>query len=253
MAFNQQNAYNPYLTGEDSIPTNNGPTASSAKESAQPRLPGVETMPDDTDWEQTTEARENGKENVNSMLKSIYNRLFDGKAGAWTAAFTCVLAVFSYLLWQVSRDANNTSTATQAASVSSFGPGIVKVPNADGKTLKGYNIFFNWANSGTTPTKSTVMQANVSMGSSSPSKGFDFSTLQQSSSVTAVLGPKAGIQVPPNFVSIEDVQQGKKHMFFWGWVVYHDIFSDTPRLSEYCSTSKVPVGPNRITPTRLVI
>jgi hypothetical protein len=203
----------------------------------QPPFPEFEGLPEKPEQTQTADTRENKQEDNTPMLGQIYNRLFEGKAAAWTAIFTCVLAVFSYLLWEVSKEANNTSAATQAASVSSFGPSLVKVTNADGKTLKGYNIFFTWINNGTTPTRSALMQANVSVGQDRPSKGLDFSSLPQSQSLTAVLGPRAGIQMPPAFISTEDVesvQDGKKHMFFWGWAVYHDVFSSTARLSEYC-------------------
>lgn len=196
------------------------------------------TEPKRTNKAATTDASKDEKENDKSMnIHALYDRLFARKAGAWTAIFTFVLAIFSYLLWQVSKDANNTSAATQAASLSSFGPAMLKVPSADGKTLRGYNIFFTWVNNGTTPTKSTTMQANVSVGPATPTKGLDFSTLPQAQILTAVLGPKAGIQMTPTFVSLEDfedVQQGRKHMFFWGWAVYHDVFSDAARLSEYC-------------------
>jgi len=187
--------------------------------------------------ESQTETKPGDEEGMESMHGKIYNVLFEDKAAVWTAIFTCVLAVFSYLLWDVSKEANNTSTATQAASVSSVGPFITKVPSDDGKKLKGYNVVFTWANSGTTPTRAVVMQSNITIGSQVPSKELDFNKLQQSKSLTAVLGPKAGLQTPANYVALEDIEhvvQGKTHMFFWGWAVYKDIFSETPRLSEYC-------------------
>lgn len=219
------------------------------------RLPIFETDPQGTDKAATTGASEDAKENDRSMdIHALYDRLFARKAGAWTAIFTFVLAIFSYLLWQVSRDANNTATATQAASLSSAGPGMVKIPNADGKTLKGYQIVVGWVNNGTTPTKTAVMQSNVSIGHIVPSKDLDFNTLQQSPSLTAVLGPHAGLQMTPNFVlmeDFEDVQQGRKHMFFWGWVTYKDVFSDTPRLSEYCLDVRPSLGQRQITQTLL--
>ncbi len=81
------------------------------------------------------------------------------------------------------------------------------------------------------------MQSNAEIGDLIPTKDLDFKNLQQSQILSAVLGPKAGIQMTPNFVSLpdlEDVSQGKKHLFLWGWVVYHDAFTGVPRLSEYC-------------------
>jgi hypothetical protein len=171
------------------------------------------------------------------IMSQIYDKLFKGKAAAWTAAFTAVLAVFSYLLLKISDSANQLSIATQAASVSSIGPAVVKVPNLDGKTLKGYNIVFTWVNSGSTPTRTAELSSNVYMGTSSPGPGLDFNQLPQSRIVTAVIAPHSGLQTEPHLITaqdLEDVQEGRKHMFFWGWAVYRDRFSTTPRLSEYC-------------------
>ncbi len=203
----------------------------------QARLPIFGSEPERTKGPDVTNEREEKKENPSHMLTNVYNFLFKDRAAAWTAIFTFVLAIFSYLLWQVSNDANQLAVATQAASVSSMGPSIVKTAGVDGKALKGYNIIFSWVNSGNTPTRTAEMQSNVYIGTASPGKGLDFSQLPQDRIVTAVIAPKFAIQTAPVFVTlqdVEDVQQGKKHMFFWGWAVYHDSFSPAPRLSEYC-------------------
>jgi hypothetical protein len=66
---------------------------------------------------------------------------------------------------------------------------------------------------------------------------MDFNQLPQERITTAVIAPKSGIQLAPGFISmqdVEDVQLGKKHMFFWGWAVYQDGINTNPRLSEYC-------------------
>jgi hypothetical protein len=177
------------------------------------------------------------KQNMNGNLTKAYDLLFKDKAAVWTALFTCILAIFTYLLYQVSKTANDTSTATQAALVSSFGPSLSKVLSDDGKTLKGYNAVFTWVNNGTTPSKSTLMQSNVTVGRDLPTRSLDFSSLPQSKIMSGVIGPKAGIQVQPSFISLkdfEDVAQERTHMFMWGWATYKDVFSNTPRLSEYC-------------------
>jgi len=177
------------------------------------------------------------EDNMEQMINKFYDVVFRGKAAAWTAIFTCVLAVFSYLLLKVSDSANKLSIEIEAASVSSIGPGVIKIANPDGKTLKGYNIVFTWVNSGNSPTRTAELQSNIYMGTDSPGKGLDFNQLPQNRIVTAVIAPKSGIQTGPGFISVqdlEDVQQAKKHMFFWGWAVYRDRFSTTPRLSEYC-------------------
>ncbi|MFI5090636.1 MAG: hypothetical protein ACHP7P_11310 [Terriglobales bacterium] len=170
------------------------------------------------------------------MLAELYDKFVAGKAAAWTAIFTCVLCVFSALLWQVSRDANRASVATQRAFLNYGQLPPMKVPN--GTILKGTSWSFIWANSGTTPTKKAVMQSNVYIGQESLQPGLDFDRLPQSERISFALGPKGAIQMKPVSVSVqdlEDLEAGRKHIFFWGWTSYRDIFSDTPdRLSEFC-------------------
>ncbi|MGB8579807.1 MAG: hypothetical protein WCD47_03235 [Candidatus Sulfotelmatobacter sp.] len=203
----------------------------------QDRLPIFEAEPQESDEEKDEHTGDPEEENFNPMLTQIYDFLFRDKAAAWTAIFTCVLAIFSYLLWKVSDSANDVSVATQAASVSSIGPGLQKIANPDGKTLRGYTVVFTWVNSGNTPTRTAELQSNVYVGTESPTKGLDFNQLPQARITTAVIAPHAAIQTSPDPISLadlEDVQNGKKHMFFWGWAVYHDQFSPAARLSEYC-------------------
>lgn len=195
-------------------------------------------MPSAADKKQVAKPGEN-KGNANkNYLARFYSRFFEGKAAAWTAGATVAMVIFSSLLWRVSREANQTNIATQRASMSSLGPAVTKVPSADGKTTKGYNFYFTWANSGTTPTKDAVMQSSISLGNYTLDAGTDFSKLPQGETRNFALGPKAAIQMEPTYVSLEDleaVDQRKKHLFFWGWTRYHDIFPGTPmRLTEFC-------------------
>lgn len=167
----------------------------------------------------------------------LYDRLFAGKSGAWTAVFTFFLVIFSALLWQVSKNANETSQVTERAFLSFGGPFASKV--IEKKELKGINFTYTLGNSGTTPTKAGVTQINIQLSSIVPSRSLDFESLPQAEKTVFVLAPKGGIQMRPVFVStadLEAVQEGKKHLFFWGYTLYHDIFPGTPaRLTEFCT------------------
>lgn len=171
------------------------------------------------------------------MRKWFWNTFFANRAPAWTASATLVLMVFSGLLWKVSDKANETSTVTQRAFVNFSGPGLEK--DVDGKNLKGIRVFYSMQNSGTTPARAGVSQWNMSLGPTVPQKGVDFDSLPQAERLPVVLGPKAFFQLKPIYISIEDLEMvagGKKHLFFWGWTTYRDIFSGTPeRLSEFCT------------------
>jgi hypothetical protein len=172
-------------------------------------------------------------------MRHIINFFFTGKTSQWTAFATVMMMVFSGLLWHVSDVANETNRETQRAMLSSSGPIIQKVNMPDGKTLKGFSVTYFWANGGTIPAKEGRAQFNLSLGATRPTTGLDFMSLPQSSTIPFVLGPKGAIQMAPVSISREEmdaVEQGKLHLFFWGWVIYRDGLLDTPRrLSEFCT------------------
>jgi len=150
---------------------------------------------------------------------------------------TILLVVFNCLLWRVSSDANKATVQIQRAFLTSSGPIILNNPLVEDKPLIGFTANMLWTNSGTTPTTTAIVQANIAIVSES-SQFANFDTLPQSSKKTIVIGPKAIVPTDSTAISIKDLEaiaQGAKHGFFWGWAVYRDIFPDTPmRLSEFC-------------------
>ena len=74
---------------------------------------------------------------------------------------------------------------------------------------------------------------------STPQKGTNFDDLPQSERTIFVLGAKGGIQLPPMFVpasELDAAEQGKTHIFAWGWTTYRDIFPDSQmHLTEFCT------------------
>jgi hypothetical protein len=167
----------------------------------------------------------------------LWNTFFANRAPVWTAAATVVLVVFSGLLWKVSDRTNETSITSQRAFISFSGPYIVA--DVKDKKMKGTNVYWVMANSGTTPADGVVIESNMSLGQAVPEKGIDFDGLPQTERQKLVLGPKGSYQFKPLYLSIEDwdaIANAKEHLFFWGWVTYHDIFNGTPeRLSEFCT------------------
>jgi hypothetical protein len=196
-----------------------------------------------------TEETDNGENKTESdegtMLQNIYNKIFRGKAAAWTAIFTCVLMVFSGLLWKVASDANNTSVETQRAFLSYSGPQITKdTEGFSDKLLKGVRTTVFWVNSGTTPTKAAIMESNLYVGPDT-AQSSNFDNLSRSAPELLVIGPKAANQTTPVQISssdLEEIEGGARHAFVWGFVAYYDIFPNTPiRLSEYCTQIDHPV------------
>jgi hypothetical protein len=182
---------------------------------------------------------ENKDKDNEKPVNAIYRILFQGKSGAWTAVATVAMCIFSYFLWQVSNESNENNIASQRATLSSNGPNWGKIMSQDGKTVTGYTIGYAMANSGSLPAKDASGQVNLSIGSDRPGDVKDFAKLPQSQTVNFIVGPKGAIVLPQVSFSIADAEEvaaGRKHMFVWGWTVYHDGFSKTPtRLTEFCT------------------
>src|SRR5579863_2569316 len=92
---------------------------------------------------------------------SWYRKMFVGKASAWTAVFTLVLCVFSYLLWQANNIANQTSITTQRAFINFGGTFMEKVfanPQDPKSRITGYRLHAPMQNTGTTATRYTVYE-----------------------------------------------------------------------------------------------
>lgn len=193
-------------------------------------------------------------------MNGFYDRFFKGKSSVWMAIFTLAIVVFNGLLWRVSRQANEVSIATQRAFISFAQAGIEKVPNQPVNPLKqlaetlaargakkdgpptkpipltGYNFHFALTNSGTTPTKGSIFQ--MTLATQDVSIPVDFDRLPVGTKTPYVFGPKGSFSGTPVFLTMDVANQIEKkttNAIIWGWIVYRDIFPDTPiRLSEFC-------------------
>jgi hypothetical protein len=174
----------------------------------------------------------------NTVWLTIWNRIFDGKAAAWTAFFTLVLTVTTVQLMCLNQKANETSIATQRAFVN-FDGSITgfKILNPATKQVAGIEFLIGWQNSGTTPTKRALGRANRQLWPSEMPKSFDFKDMAGGNTIPTVIGPKASVRhsliVPIG--DLLDIQRRNHHLYFWGWMVYQDIFPGSPiRLTEFC-------------------
>jgi|ERR1035437_276446 hypothetical protein len=166
------------------------------REGKQLRLSGFETFPgQDNGAKETAEQDRDDKENRTPMPNFIYRQFFENKSAAWTAWFTFVLAIFSLLLWRVSNDANNTSTATQRAFITFAGVYLEPVvnngviPTGPRPSVTGYRIHLPMVNSGTTPTKYSTYEMAAAVRDASPNDGTDFDFLPQTERYPFIFGP----------------------------------------------------------------
>jgi len=193
--------------------------------------------------------RASEKEVKNNMGQWIWNTFFRDRSAAWTALFTGVLVLFTYKLWQVAERADDTSRATQRAFIGLAGiGGGVGLTSPDRKTRLGQEVYVNWVNSGTTPAKNAV--TNISeqpWPSTSDLQGFDFHDLNPATKQPLLIGPKetSGIRTAIPLDFLRNQRDGKARLYFWGWIIYDDIFpGDPPRLTEFCTEMiQVSIGP----------
>jgi hypothetical protein len=167
-----------------------------------------------------------------------FNILFKNKAGMWTAVFTGVLSVFTLLLWNVAKSTDQTSRASERAYLSfvQLGLGVDLLGN-DLRTWSGQEFLLNWLNSGNTPATGVVIETNAQAWRSSLPEGFDFPEIKDKNKTVAAIGPKSsyGTTSDINKDDLMDAWAGKSRIFFWGSVVYKDVFPGDPdRLSEFC-------------------
>ena len=181
------------------------------------------------------------------MRQWIWNKLFNGKAAAWTAACTLALTAFTYLLYRVSNETNQTARITQRAFLVfnglAEGVDLNGPPDPKTKAVKRVmkEVYVNWYNAGPTPARGAVGVSNFQLWRSDLPEGFDFHDMSKLTNPNAnriVVGPHQN-SPQPLIVTIENFaaqRAGTDRMFFWGWVAYEDAFpGDPPRLTEFCS------------------
>jgi hypothetical protein len=95
-----------------------------------------------------------------------------------------------------------------------------------------------WENSGTTPTKKLHSHVNWYCQPTTLTKGFWFLPIGDLTPHEYVLGPKVIIGSVTLDVPIEylrNVRYDEAHLYFYGWAIYRDIFSDTPEhRTRFC-------------------
>jgi hypothetical protein len=164
---------------------------------------------------------------------------FDNKSAMWTAIFTAILTLFTYMTIRLNERANDAAVATDRAFLNAeppvTGTGIITAPET--KQLAGFRFSVGRTNSGTTPTKSAISHINFKAWPSEIPDDFDFRDFNPGQDRFVVVGPKARIETPFNvpIVNIRQAYDRQSHLSFWGWIAYRDIFPATPvRLTEFC-------------------
>lgn len=99
-----------------------------------------------------------------------------------------------------------------------------------------------WHNSGDTPTKNLNIYTDGILSDSCLPPDFKFpepkdppgtGLLAPKMTQHGGLWPRTRSGITPQ--DILDVQQGRKHLYIWGWATYHDVFPETdPHVTKFC-------------------
>lgn len=162
---------------------------------------------------------------------------FVSKSTFWITIFTGLLVLTNIRLCSISNVTKDILLKTQAAYINFKTISGNKIADPPGKKLIGIEFRVEWENSGTTPTKKARSSSNRQVWPTELPKGFGFEDLEKVEKRSTIIGPKQTVSSSLT-VPIDDlikVQQKKSHLFFWGSVIYNDVFIGTPtRVTEFC-------------------
>jgi hypothetical protein len=189
-------------------------------------------------------------------FRRFWNIFFNDRAGVWTALFTGVLSVFTYMLYRVSNSTDETQRSAQRAFLNFNGPVLGPKIVDNGGHWTGQEFALQWTNSGNTPARDLVIQTNNLPFRPDIPKEYDFPLATEKTST--VIGPKGtygtGMVIPKE--SLADAWHSKGRLFIWGTVIYKDAFPQDPdRLTEFCVelTHLTMNTPKPQTPTQTTI
>jgi hypothetical protein len=179
---------------------------------------------------------QNGQHKEHYLRRYIWNPLFKDKGVMWTAVFTGILTLFTYQLYRVADLTDETHRANARAFLSLAGPVLGPRYTAPPDEWIGQEFSLNWVNSGTTPARNVIFQSSVEAWPNDLPAEFSYAD-NRASRVNGIVGPKAvyGTLAHVSKADLVSTWQSKSHLFFWGSVVYKDIFPGDPdRLTEFC-------------------
>jgi hypothetical protein len=159
-------------------------------------------------------------------------------AAGWTAVFTAVLTVFTFLLFYVAYGADKAMKRSQRATVFVGGvsPVSTKILSKDNKTWESTRVGIQFSNGAATPPKNLRYKLNEQVLPGEIPLGYQFDDQDSSEPRRILLGPGTSW---PGFMSVPldsfiAAKEGRQRLYLWGRVTYQDVFSDDLRLTEFC-------------------
>lgn len=152
-------------------------------------------------------------------------------------AYTTITAFQWSELVEANRINREALTSVQRAFVSLKG-----IEASYGKDSQGRVISLDfrgvWENSGITQTRTLRQHASYDPRVEPLPKNYDFPDLNPGNDTITFVASKAtigtGVMAVP-LVGAREIQEGKRHLYFWGWAAYRDVFqSSRVHLTEFC-------------------
>jgi hypothetical protein len=176
--------------------------------------------------------------------KYFKTMFFNEKSAFWTMVFTGFLTVFTFFLFRVSDNTDKSIRVTQRAFVSYRG--VASNPAGQDpitKKIVFYGFSVSWENTGTTPTRNATMHVSPYFAREPIPTGWGYPDLYPNSiehiPAHVVIGPRGLIATTPTDVPTYQMQllsNKTSHFYFYGWVLYNDVFEGSPKhITEFCT------------------
>jgi hypothetical protein len=177
-----------------------------------------------------------------------------------TIRIACIYSAQLFQMVESNRINRDALESVQRAFVSPRRVEVTPIPDNKSKQAVGVQIEFGWDNNGTTPAKTLTQHISTRWDDKPIPDNFDFPDewLPGEEHITnpTYIGPKSslggGIFIVPVPILMA-IQKGTRHVYYWGWAKYHDVFSQE-HLTEVCFELKsngTPLGSTSNFPFRL--
>lgn len=128
----------------------------------------------------------------------------------------------------------------------------VPVIESVGANRDRVQFMFHWENSGATPTKFFDSRINALLQKEPISPTYTFPDVPTKYATSDDIGPKGTFYTGTESIPAREVQEvilSQKHLYFYGWARYNDVFEGTPRhVTKFC-LEVLPAIPNNVQPS----
>jgi hypothetical protein len=173
-------------------------------------------------------------------------------AAFWTAAFTGILTLSTYLLWReterLAEGGERQNAIINRAFVFHKQYAFIDIHDTNG-TVVARDVVHTWENSGNTPAVRVTSHISWQSLLAVLPDNFSYPDLgDRDAAPDKMIGPKASIYSDPIRIRqdiLNAVAEESVHLFMWGWTEYNDAFDPNVRhRTEFCFKIWASVHPD---------